>query len=249
MGKHRVLPVLILFLWLPVMSVQANPVRVVTEYRSYYQMQNSDGSLGGYATEVVQALFAVTGDIPEFEINSWGRSYYEAETNNNVLIYSMSFNPERAELFDCVAELDNEELFFWALKDNIKRPLHTLDDLRRYHIAVSIASNPDQYLTAQGLPRLLRTSTPEYALNMLYKNRVDIMISVEKSIHRRAQQLGFDPSQLSKVFQLAELNHPLCVAFNRNSDAELRQRYRQAFATLQQNGTLAQIRQRWKLDE
>ncbi|WP_019676093.1 substrate-binding periplasmic protein [Arsukibacterium perlucidum] len=249
MSFNNIMAVLLSLSLLMSMPLAATNIRVVTEYRSYYQMQNSDGSLGGYATDVVQALFAVTGDTPEFEVNSWGRSYYEAETNNNVLIYSMSFNPERAELFDCVAELDNEELFFWALKDNIKRPLDTLNDLRQYHIAVSIASNPDQYLTAQGLPRLLRTSTPEYALNMLYRNRVDILISVEKSIHYRAQQLGFDPSQLSKVFQLAELNHPLCVAFNRNSDAELRQRYRQAFATLQQNGTLAQIRQRWKLDE
>lgn len=235
-------------LLLPAMLLQANPIRVVTEYRGFYQLQNNDGSLGGYATEVVQALFAITGDTPLFEINSWGRSFHEASSNNNVLIYSLSLNPERAELFDCVAELNKEQLFFWALKGNIKQPLNVLDDLRHYRIAVSIASNPDQYLTGQGFTRLFRTSTPEYALSMLYKNRVDMIISVEQPIHNQVEQLGYDVSQLSKVFQLEELNHPLCIAFNRNSDAALRERYRQAFASLQQNGTLAQIRKRWQLD-
>ncbi|WP_052749024.1 substrate-binding periplasmic protein [Arsukibacterium ikkense] len=245
MCKYRVLSLLVL---LPCLALQANSIRVVTEYRSYYQLQQTDGSLGGYATEVVLALFALTGDTPQIEVNPWGRSFYEAANNNNVLIYSMAYSPERAELFDCVATLDNEELYFWALQDNIKQPLHTLDDLRRYHIAVSIKSNPDQYLTAQGLSRLMRTATPEYALDMLYKQRVDLVISVEKSLLNRAERLGYDVNQLTKVFKLPELNHPLCVAFNLKSDSGLRERYRQAFATLQQNGTLTQIRQRWQLD-
>ena len=231
------------------LSLQADDIRVVTEYRSYYQLQNSDGSLGGYATEVVQALFAVTGDTPQFEVNPWGRTFYEAVNNDNVMIYSMAFNPQREALFDCVAELENEQLFFWALKGNIKLPLLTLNDLRPYHIAVSISSNPDQYLTAHEMKRLLRTSTPEHALSMLYKKRVDLVISAEKSVYRRVKLQGLDASQLEKVFQIAELNHPLCVAFNLKSDPVLRQRYRQAFATLQQNGTLEQIKQRWQLDQ
>jgi polar amino acid transport system substrate-binding protein len=229
------------------LTLQAADIRVVTEYRSYYQLQKDDGSLGGYGTEVVQALFALTGDTPKFEVNPWGRSLYEAQNNNNVLIYSMAFNPERALQFDCVAELDREQLFFWALKSNILQPLQTLNDLRPYHIAVSTASNPDHYLTAQGVKNLLRTATPQQALGMLFKQRADMIISTERSARQRANDLGYDGSQLKKVFEIKELNHPLCAAFNKDSDAELRQRYRQAFSTLQQNGTLAQIKRRWKL--
>lgn len=231
------------------LPLQADNIRVVTEYRSYYQLKNSDGSLGGYATEVVRALFAVTGDTAQFEVNTWARSFYEAVNNDNVLIYSMAYNPERAALFDCVAEFDSEKLFFWALKGKIRQPLLTLNDLLPYHIAVSISSNPDQYLTAQGIKKLQRTATPEHALSMLYKQRVDLVIGAEASVYLRTQQLGYDASLLTKVFQLPALNHPLCVAFNRKSDPALRQRYRQAFATLQQNGTLAQIKQRWQLDK
>lgn len=246
MITDKVLPLWLLAI-LSVFPLQAEPIRVVTEYRSYYQLQNSDGTLGGFATEVLQALFAITGDTPQFEVNSWARSYHEALHNQNVLIYSMSYNPVRAKLFDCVAEFKNEELFFWALKDNISQPLQTLNDLRPYFIAVSLSTYPEQYLTEQGMSRLLRSATPEHALDMLFRRRVDLMISEGRSIYLRAEQGGHDASQLTRVFQIPELNHPLCAAFNLTSDPELRQRYRQAFNTLKQNGTLAKIKQRWQL--
>lgn len=228
-------------------ALQAANIRVVTEYRSYYQLQNSDGSLGGYATEVVQALFALTGDTPMFEVNPWGRSFHEAVNNENVLIYSLSYNPVRAAIFECVAELEQEHLYFWALTDKITQPVQALDDLRHYVFAVSKSSNPDQYLTEQGMRFVLRTARPEQAVGMLFKHRADIVIGSEKSIMLHSLELGYDVKKLKKIFALAELNHPLCAAFNHNSDAEIRQRFRLAFNTLQQNGTLAEIRQRWQL--
>lgn len=236
-------------LWLvQSLPLQADEIRVVTEYRSFYQQQNEDGSIGGYATEVIQALFALTGDIPLFEVNAWARSYYEAEKNANVLIYSMAFTPAREKLFECVAELKREQLFFWALKDQLYQPIRSLNDLRMYTIAVSQSSNPEQYLTAQGMTNLHRTATPQQAMGMLFKQRADIVIATNVSAVQSAAELGLDSSQLKPVFQLEELNRTLCAAFNKNSDATLRQRYREAFATLRKNGTLKQIRQRWQLE-
>jgi polar amino acid transport system substrate-binding protein len=244
-GKNTLLALIFSQLVLYCIALQADTIRVVTEYRNYYQLQNDDGTLGGYATEVVQALFALTGDTAQFEVNPWARSFHEALHNDNVLIYSMAYNPPRAALFDCVAELEQEELFFWALKENISLPVLTLNDLRRYSIAVSKSSNPDQYLTTQGMYKLLHTATPEQSIGMLFKQRADIVISAERSIQRRAAALGYDSRRLKKVFQTTDLNHTLCAAFNYNSDLTLRRRYRAAFETLVQNGTLAEIKQRW----
>ncbi|HSG53363.1 MAG TPA: transporter substrate-binding domain-containing protein [Rheinheimera sp.] len=231
------------------LPLTAADIRVVTEYRSHYQLQNEDGSLGGYMTDIIRALFEITGDKPIFEVHPWGRTYAEALNTPNVMIYSMSFNPARAALFDCVAELDSEQLYFWALKSRVPLALNSISELYQYRIGVTQSSNPDQYLTGQGLPKLLRIATPEQALGMLYKERLDLVISAEVSVMNRAVEMGFDPSQLKKVFSLDELNHPICAAFNLQSDSDLRQRYRAAFVTLQQNGTLEQIRQRWQVVE
>lgn len=228
------------------LPLAAADIRVVTEYRSHYQQQNEDGSLGGYMTDIIRALFAITGDTPQFEVHPWGRTYTEALNNPNVLIYSMSFNPARAALFDCVAELDSEQLYFWALKNRVALTFNSITELYPYRIGVTQSSNPDQYLTEQGLPKILRIATPEQALGMLYKERLDLVISAEVSVMNRALELGFNPGQLRKVFSLDALNHPICAAFNLASDSDLRERYRAAFKTLEQNGTLEQIRLRWQ---
>jgi polar amino acid transport system substrate-binding protein len=235
------------FMLLSFQSAAAD-IRVVTEYRSHYQQQNEDGSLGGYATEIIRAMFDITGDTPQFEVHPWGRTYTEALNNRNVLIYSMAYNPTRAALFDCIAELETEQLYFWALKSRVPVALNSITELYPYRIGVSQSSNPDQYLTEQGLPHLLRIATPAQALGMLYKQRLDMVISAEQSIYNRAAELDLDASQLKKVFALNELNHPICAAFNLSSDSALRQRYRDAFAALQQNGTLEQIRLRWQVE-
>ena len=41
---------------------QAESVRVVTEYLAPYQIENSDGSLGGFMTEVVTEMFKFEGE-------------------------------------------------------------------------------------------------------------------------------------------------------------------------------------------
>ena len=74
------------------------------------------------------------------------------------------------------------------------------------------------------------------------------MISAEKSLQRRAKQQGLDISQLEKAFLLDELNHPLCAAFNKQSDPQLIQRFRDAFVRLKQSGELDKIKQRWQID-
>ena len=228
------------------LPLTAADIRVVTEYRSHYQLQNEDGSLGGYMTDIIRALFEITGDKPIFEVHPWGRTYAEALNTPNVMIYSMSFNPARAALFDCVAELESEQLYFWGLKSRVPLTLNNISELYPYRIGVTQSSNPDQYLTGQGLPKLLRIATPEQALGMLYKERLDLVIGAEASVINSVTALGLDAAQLKKVFALAELNHPICAAFNLQSDSDLRQRYRAAFVRLQQNGTLEQIRQRWQ---
>ncbi|HSG52278.1 MAG TPA: hypothetical protein VLA40_09220, partial [Rheinheimera sp.] len=148
------------------LPLTAADIRVVTEYRSHYQLQNEDGSLGGYMTDIIRALFEITGDQPIFEVHPWGRTYAEALNNPNVLIYSMAFNPARTALFDCVAELELEQLYFWGLKSRVPLALNSIRELYQYRIGVTQSSNPDQYLTGQGLPKLLRIATPEQALGM-----------------------------------------------------------------------------------
>lgn len=229
-------------------EIQAETVRVVTEYLSFYQQANKDGSLGGYSTEVVKALFEETGDTPEFEINPWARSYYEALHNANVMLYSMAYNPQRAPLFECVGVLTTERLYFWGMAEKFAQPVTGVEELRKYSIALSKFSNPDQYLTAQGFEKLIRIGNPEQAFGMLFKGRIDLIISGEDSVSILAEKYGYDANLLKKVYEIDALNHRLCIVFNKDSDPNMINRYKKAFETIDQNGVLQSIKQRWNVN-
>jgi polar amino acid transport system substrate-binding protein len=84
-------------------------------------------------------------------------------------------------------------------------------------------------------------------MGMLFKDRADLIISAELSLRYRTKQAGLDFEQLVKVYEIIELNHELCIAFNLYSDSDLVERYKLAFAQLQQNGTIHSLMKKWQV--
>jgi polar amino acid transport system substrate-binding protein len=232
-------------LWLP--AVEAEEIRVVTEYLHTFQKQNEDGTLGGYAVDVVNALFELTGDKADIQVVPWARAYHEALNDKNVIIFSIAKTPLRENLFNWVGTLSQERLFVWALKDHIKENITQLEQLKKYTLATSRSSNPEQYLTSKGFSKLFRVSETNQAMGMLFKDRADLIISAELSLRYRTKQAGLDFEQLVKVYEIIELNHELCIAFNLYSDSDLVERYKLAFAQLQQNGTIHSLMKKWQV--
>jgi polar amino acid transport system substrate-binding protein len=249
--RHNVSPLgsriylCIFLLWLPV--AEAEQIRVVTEYLHTFQMQNENGTLGGYSVEVVNALFDLTGDKANIEVVPWARAYHEALNDKNVMIFSIAKTPLREKLFKWIGTLSQEKLFVWALKAHIKEPITELTQLKKYTLATSRSSNPEQYLTSKGFNKLFRVSDPNQALGMLFKDRVDLIISAEMSLRHRTKQAGLDFDQLIKVYEITVLNHDLCIAFNLDTDSALIERYQLAFTHLEQNGTLHSLMKKWQV--
>jgi len=235
----------IFLLWLP--AAKAEEIRVVTEYLHTFQMKNENGILGGYAVEVVHALFDLTGDKANIEVVPWARAYHEALNDKNVMIFSIAKTPLREDLFKWIGTLSQEKLFVWALKNHIKEPITELEQLKKYTLATTRSSNPEQYLTNKGFNKLFRISKPNQALGMLFKERADLIISTEMSLRHRTKQAGLNFDQLVKVYEIEALNHQLYIAFNLETSPTLIERYTLAFTRLQENGTLHALMTKWHI--
>lgn len=222
---------------------------MVTEYLHIFQMQKEDGTLDGYAVEVVKALFDLTGDNGDIEVAPWARAYHEALSDKNVMIFSIAKTPLRENLFKWVGTLSQERLFVWALRNHIKEPITELEQLKKHTLATTRSSNPEQYLTSKGFSKLFRVSKTNQALGMLFKDRADIIVSSELSLRYRTKLLGLDFEQLEKVFEIDALNHDLCIAFSQDAEPLLVQTYRQAFSQLEQNGTIAALMKKWQVPQ
>ena len=234
---------------LPSINVEAQNIKIVTEYLAPYQQRNADGSLGGYSTQVVRALVAGVGDTADILVLPWARAYAIALKEPNVLIYSISHSRERDALFHWVGILHHERAFIWGLKSRFSQPLSSLEEITPYIISTTHDSNPDIYLSRRQFKKLHHVVNAEQNIELLFKQRVDLIVGSALPVRTLVKQQGFDFAQIRPLFEIDDLNTDLSLAFSRDTDAKLVTRYQQAFAKMKQTGKLAAIRQKWRLEK
>ncbi|MFT5163966.1 MAG: polar amino acid transport system substrate-binding protein [Alteromonadaceae bacterium] len=238
---------LLMILSLTTISSYGAQIKVVTEYFPPYQILNSDGSLGGFSTEVVLELFKLTGDTPDIHTMPWARAYDTVKKSKNVMVFTIAHTDIRHGLFQWVGRLSGEYLYIWGLKSRFNQPFESLEQMHPYSIATSRHSNPDQYFTAHQFEHLYRLVKPDQNLGMLLTRRIDLIISSEQSLKIRLNKMKIDLSMLTKVFKIEALNNNLSIAFNLNSDHQLVSRYQQAFEVLEKRGTINVLKRKWSI--
>lgn len=110
----RVLVLLVLcFLFMTPSYIIANekPLKIVTEYLKPYQIKNEDGSLGGYGTDIVQALLTLTNKKADIAVLPWARAYRMALNEPNVLIFSIARTPHRENLFQWIGTIKSHQIY------------------------------------------------------------------------------------------------------------------------------------------
>jgi len=228
-------------------SAKAIEIKVVTEYLKPYQIKKDDNTLGGFSTEVIHALFELTGDKPNIKVMPWARTYHTVMNSQNMMVYSLARTKLREPLFKWVGKLHREQLYVWGLKSKFSRPFTTLDELKPFSFATSRGSNPEQYLTKHDFTKLYRLGNVERNIQMLFSERVDFIISAEFPVKLRCKKMKFDCANLIKLFDIPELNSDLSVAFNLDTDPAIVERFQHAFKKLEKTGVVTALRKKWSL--
>jgi polar amino acid transport system substrate-binding protein len=235
------------FLLLAPFSGQSKEIKVVTEFLEPYQIKNPDGTLGGFSTDVVKALFEITEDQAEIEVMPWARAYEIALHKPNILIYSIARTKIRDTKFHWIGALKEERLYFWGLKKHYTKTNYDVSALKNYKIAVSRNSNSAQYLMSQNFSNIYQLANERQNMNMLFIDRVDLILATQITIETRAKSLGYDFNELQRLNEVAALNNKLSIAFSLGTSSILVQKYQAAFQQLVTNGQLAKLKEKWKL--
>ncbi|AOW77443.1 hypothetical protein A3Q34_11575 [Colwellia sp. PAMC 20917] len=236
------------FLLLLPFNGKTEVIEVVTELLEPYQIKNPDSSLGGFSTEVVEALFKITEDHPKIQIMPWARAYDVALHTPNVLIYSIAHTKLRNKKFHWIGALKEERLYFWGLKKHYAKTNYKVSALKNRKIAVSRNSNSAQYLLAQDFSNIYQLANERQTMNMLFIDRVDLILATQITIETRAKNLGYDFNELQRLNEVAALNNKLSIAFSLDTSPTLIKKYQTAFQQLVTTGQLAKIKEKWKLD-
>jgi polar amino acid transport system substrate-binding protein len=226
---------------------QSQEIEVVTELLEPYQIKNPDGSLGGFSTDVLEALFKITKDKANIQVMPWARAYEIALHKPHILIYSIAHTKDRDKKFHWIGDIKEERLYFWGLKKHYDKSDYEISALKNFKIAVSRSSNSAQYLIAQKFSNIYQLANERQNMNMLFIDRVDLILATQITIETRAKNLGFDFNELQRLNEVAALNNTLSIAFSMGTSPLLIQKYQAAFQQLVANGELAKIKEKWKL--
>lgn len=226
-------------------SAKAQTIKVVTEIVPPYQLIDQNNQLKGYATEIVQALFEITGDTPDIQVLPWARAFYTAQQESNVMIYSIAHTPERAKQFHWIGAIQPIRFYFWGRDGDFRDPVKSPESLTAHSIAIAKSYNAESYINKLGFAKVHRVDKNSQALAMLNTERVDLVVLNDLMIEQLQEKSAIPTQKTIKLLEATPLNSELSIAFSLKTSPELIERFQAAYQKLVASGQLSQIKQKW----
>ncbi|MEM5527841.1 transporter substrate-binding domain-containing protein [Gammaproteobacteria bacterium AS21] len=224
--------------------LKAEPIRILTEHFPPYNFE-VDNQAQGLATEVVQAVLQQLKLDVDIEFYPWARAYELAQTEKNILIYSIARIPERENLFQWVGTIASYKTSLYKLKANKEIKVNTLEQAKQYEIGLSLNDVIVTYLQRHQFPSLKTLSTGLLNIRMLANDRIDLIAYDEASFSYALQEEGVEDALFEKVYTLDELSDQLYMAFSPRSDKALVKAFADALQVIKANGSYEQIQKKY----
>lgn len=221
------------------MTLQAAPLRVVTEDTAYSYLQ--DGQVSGTASQVVEATLQRAG-LTDYHVAlyPWARAYDMALSEPGVLIYLIARTPEREALFRWVGEIMRIEYHFYKLRSRDDIQVPDLEAAKAYRIGVLREDVRHQYLQAKGFHKIVVAAQNGENFRRLLNGQVDLVPMPEQDIVVLCNEAGIDPASVERVFT-PDAATQLYMAYSRQTDDDVVLRTQAAFEQLQAEGTVAEL--------
>ena len=225
-------------------TVSAN-LRVLAEPNGC-AVRTVNGELDGWAVDIVHELMHHTHCRAHIEPMPWARAYAIALDKPDVVLFPATRTEERDPLFHWVGPIFRVHWCFLARKGS-GIVIHSLDDARKVgSIGTYIGDARDRYLTAQGFTNLQRTTNDANNYRKLEYGRLDLIVGSDTGLASMVEAAGIAPDNFESVFPLKEVD--LYVALSRETSPSTVKAWQQAFSALREDGTLADILNRWYPD-
>lgn len=231
----------------PVLS--APSIRIVTEHLPPYQIDTPAGPRG-FATEVVQAVFSEAQLSYQIEFQSWSRAYQLALRDPNVCIYSISRSAERQKLFHWIGALSYNITAIYSLSSRTDIHIQSLDDARKYTVAVNRDDITHHYLLEHGFhegKELYLLDNVESMLHVLVNRsrEIDLVLVNDTILRYRAEAAGLEKNLFRKQLELPDLPLDFHLACSLKTDKTLVSKLRSSLQKLKSDGRYQQIVGDW----
>ena len=222
-------------------------IQVVTEEYPPYNYSENDKVLG-FCTDVVKEVLKRAN--VEYSIHSypWSKSYKMAQTQPNVLIYSIGRNVEREPLFKWVDVIARTEVYFYKLKSRVEIKIKTFDNVKKYKIGAVRDDFRAQWLLKQGIKDQLNL-VPDDIQNMrnLFARKIDIFPIGEFVAYHIAHQEGRAFNDLEKTMYVKDMSADLYMAFSNQTPDVVVEKCKKGLFEIRKDGTYEKIKSKYAI--
>ncbi|WP_228553147.1 substrate-binding periplasmic protein [Pseudoalteromonas sp. PPB1] len=222
----------------PVIVPESEPtiqLQVVTEEWVPYNFTNAQGQVDGRATQKVREVLDAAGISYEILVFPWTRAMKIAQTQPNTMIYSIFRTPDREARFEWACPLlrpVKEHLFRLATRNDIQ--VESLDDAKRYIIALVRGSVTHEYLRARGFKggvNLDLSADPSSLAKKLLAGRVDFLMTTEFTIYEALRLIEEPYEVVTSALEVRDRSgERACLAFHPDTDSQIIDKVRRALA-------------------
>ena len=225
----------------------AQAIQVVTEeYPPYNYSEN--GAVLGFCTDVVKEVLKRANLDYSIQSHPWSKSYEMAQSQPNVLIYSIARNVEREPLFKWVDVIARTEVYFFKLRSRVDIKIKTFDDIKQYRIGAVRDDFRAQWLSKQGVASQLNL-VPDDSQNMrnLFDRKIDLFPIGELVAYNIAHREGRAFNDLEKTMYVKDMSADLYMAFSGQTPDVVVEKCKKALFSIKKDGTYEKIKSKYAI--
>jgi len=229
----------------------ATSLTFVAEDLPPYHFKNSEGEVVGALVDISKAVLKKAKLTGKFEIMPMARAFHEFETHPNIIMMSLLKNPTRESQFQWLGQVYFADAYLVSLKD-FKYSTPSLQAARAYRVSTIRGYSSEHYLRSAGFDEsnnLVLVSNYSQLWNMLYKGRVDFVLTNTLTLQNELKLIGLDPNQVKKHVHLTDYPSTLYFAANKNLDEQTASAIKLAIEQIKESGQYQAILKKWQLPE
>ena len=248
----RIIAATLLILYgLPSPALATEPVvRFYNEIAAPFYWLDDNGNPKGASFELANALIKETQINATIEHLPWARAFHYAVHEENVVLMSALRTDERERQLQWLGQLLIVRASLFQLSDREPLQINSLEEAKNLSVGSVRGYGSANYLIEKGFSEqknLILAATPQQMWSLLYKKRIDLVLSNQVTGKYEISGIGLDANKLTEVYQVTDLNLELQIATGNKTSVELANKLAEGVKILKQNGEYQRIMQRWNL--
>lgn len=242
-----VISTLVLFFYS--VTCNANAITFIAEDLPPYHFKNPQGEADGALVDIAKAVIKNTELIATFEIMPMARMFQQQQANPNAIMLSLLKTPDRSNSFTWLGDVYFADAYLVSLRSHKDEVIH-LNFAKEYKVATIRGYSAEAYLKSEGFDEstnLVLVSYYQQLWQMLYKDRIDFVVTNTLTLENELIRSGLDPSLITKRIHLDELPSSLNFAASKKINPQIAKAITEGLNTIKASGEYQAILNKWQL--